>query len=301
MRGIILFLFLFHTMTSFAQLNWGDKFTVNDTFSIGQEKNYQVSEFFKIDNLFFGDRYEIKSNVNFNVVDTSNGGYWINYYVTTNLVNRDMDSTAYIISTLMDGINLYFFAKNGILKLDSSIYYETKKRIVNKLDSMSTQQAFGKTKIKFIEYLRTQLKKDAGLGYLLAPLLLFEDYYSSFEYKKFRITKKGSAQDILNSEQFSGDISQEWSGTSKDKTVNLNRIFVGHPVGSAKYYKSIYEPIFAEHNIKVGKNFWPPEMRYLSSYKFQSIASEAFPKFLYKKVVSEYFFRSVLKIEMKDL
>lgn len=301
MRGLIFFIIVFLTTKSSAQKSWTDKFTVKTTFEIGQIKTYQVSEFFKIDNILFGDRYEVESTVSFQVIDSANGGYWIIYNVTTNATKQHKDSSAYFIGMLLDGINLYIYAKNGQFQLDSTIYFYTKEKVADELDSISTQYAFGKTNKKIIQNLKSKLKEDAGLGFLLAPLMLFEEYYSSSEYKKFRTTKNGQSQDILKKQLFNGEISQELKSIAKDSIVNLDRVFIAHPVSAAQYHKSIYEPILAENNIKRGRAFWPPEMRYLSNYAFYSQPSETFPKSLYKKVVSEYIFRTVLKIEMIEM
>jgi len=301
MQIIILSVIIFFSVPSLAQPSWTDKFTIKTTFELGDLKTYQVGEFFKIDNLFFGGRYEVESTVSFQVVDTAAGGYWINYRASTNSVSQHRDSSAHIIAALLNGIDLFIYAKNGHLQLDSTKYADTKKRIANELDSMSVKRAFGKTSNQFIQYLKSELKQEAGLGFLLAPLMLFEEYYSSREFKKFRITVAGNARDILYKPLFNGEVGREWKSTSKDSLVKLNSIFTGHPFAAAQYYKSIYEPILAANGIRRGKHFWPPQMKYESNCIFHCQPGNSFPKSLNKKVVSEYIFRSVLKLEMTEI
>jgi hypothetical protein len=155
----------------------------------------------------FGSNYEVTSIVTFRVVDTASGGYWIRYQVSPIAVKQRKDSSAYLLASLMEGIDLALFAKDGQLHLDSADYFSTKERIAIKLDSITSQQFIGKKDMQYIELLKTELKKDAGLGNLLSPLMLFETYYSSEDYKQFRLTTAGSAADILNEVLFRGDIS----------------------------------------------------------------------------------------------
>jgi len=301
MRIIICCFTVFLSIPSFAQSIWTDAFSIKKTFNVGESKSYEVNEFFKIDNLFLMIRSEVNSTVNFQVIDTAEAGYWLSYTVNTNSVKQHNDSSAYIIAQLMNGLQLYVYLKNGHSHLDSLVYFKVKKRIEEEVNSMAVYQKFGKKNTQFIQYLQNELKKDEGLGFLLGPLALFESYYSSNVYKKFRITTEGKEVNILKKILFGGIISQKWQSTTKDSTVKLNYFFTGDPVPAARYYKSIYEPLLIANNIKRGKYFYPAEMRYIADYTFHSRPGRSFPLSLYKKVVSEYIFRSVIKIDMKEL
>jgi len=291
---------IFLSLSSIAQPVDKYSFQVKTTFELGESQTYEVNELFKIDNIFVGLRSELESTVSFRVIDTAKGGYWIMYTVNVNSVKQHKDSSAYLMATLMDGMQLFFYAKDGYTYLDSSFYYKTKKRISAEVDSMATSQTFGKSNMQFLQYLQFELKKDAGLGFLLAPLVLFEEYYSSGVYKQLDLPIDGEAGDILNHHLFSGYIQKEWKTTSKDSTVVLNYLFTGHPIKAARYYRPIYEELIAVNKTKLPNRFvFPSDMRYIDDYTFHAQRGRPFPEYLFKKNVSEYLIRSIRKIEMK--
>lgn len=301
MRITLLVAFLLCSLLSFSQNRWNASFKIKTNFILGQSQTYQVKEFFKIDNIFIGFKSTVESIVNFKVIDTSNGGYWIRYTMSTLAAKSKQDKSVFIKNELMDNIKLYVFAKDGNFLLDSLSYHKSKNRIADKLDSIANEQTFDKNTTRYIKYLQAELKKDAGLGSLLAPLLLWQQYYISGEFKKFRLTGSAEAQNILSQKEFSGVIDKEWVSTTRDSTVELNAIFTGDPVQTAKFYKAFYEQLIIINNKKIGKLSFPPEMRYVDNYFFKNTLTRTFPIFLSKKNVSEYFFRSVVKTEMNEL
>lgn len=300
MRIIFLLIVTFFSYFSIGQTTWNSAFMVEQDFKLRESQTYDVSEFSKVDNIFFGFRSTLESTVNFKVIDTVNGGYWINYNVSVNLAKASRDSSVYIKAALIDGIQIFLYAKNGIILLDSLSYFNTKDRVSSKLDSIANQHTFGKKLGKFIRYLQIELKNEDGLEMLLGPLMTFEVYYSSQVYKKFRLTTDGTAQTILKKSLFGGFIEKEWISTSKDSTARLNYVFTGHPVSAAQYYKPRYIEVLASENVKRGKHFFPPEMRFIDDYTFSAKSGKSFPSHMFRKIVSEYLFRSVIKIEMRE-
>jgi hypothetical protein len=301
MRITFFLIILFYSYSCIGQISWSASFLIKHGFELGEQKTYTVSEFSKVDNIFMGFRATVESTVNFNVIDTADGGYWIKYTVNVNLAKAGRDSSVYIKATLTDGIQINFYAKNGIIKLDSLSYFKTKDRVTAALDSIANQQTFSKKNAQFIRYLQSELKKEEGLGILLGPMMIFEVYYSSQVYKKFRLNSDGISQNILKKTLFAGFIEKEWISTSKDSTVLLNYFFTGHPVAAAQYYKPKCEEILAAENIKIGRYFFPPEMRYINDYNFRTQPRKSFPSYMYTKIVSEYKFRSVNKIKMTEI
>ena len=299
MRIILCSVVIFLSISSIAQPIDKYAFSVKTTFELGESQTYEVNELFKIDNIFIGLRSELISTVSFQVIDTAKGGYWIMYTVHVNSVKQHKDSSAYLMASLMDGMRLFFYAKDGYAYLDSPTYYKTKKRVSAEVDSMATTQTFGKSNMQYIKYLQFQLKKDAGLGFLLAPLILFEEYYSSGVYKQLDLPTDGGARDVLNKPLFSGYVQKEWKSIYKDSTVLLNYVFTGHPIRAAEYYKPIYEALIAINNTKMPKRFvFPSDMRYIDDCTFHAQPGNPFPTYLFIKNVSEYFIRSVKKVEM---
>lgn len=292
---------LSYSNVSSAQNAWLTSFPINTKFVLGESRHYAVNEFFKIDNLFIGIKSTIQSTVHFRVIDTADGGYWIKYSVNVNSAKANKDSSVYITATLTDNIKIYFYAKNGFVYIDSSSYHNTKNRVSKMLDSIATTQSFGKKTNQFINYLQVHLKNDEGLGLLISPLMIFEVYYCSEVYKKFRITTSGNAENVLNKKLFTGSIDKEWKSTSKDSVVRLEYFFTGNPTEAANYFKPICEELLLRANIKIKKNMLPAEMIYISNYTFTTQPAKSFPKEMYKKTVSEYLFRTVSKIEMKEI
>lgn len=288
------------SFTMFGQTSWTQKYSVKTTFKLGESHIYEVNELFKLDNIFYRIRSEIKSTVIFEVVDTANGGEWIRYNVFTNSVKQKRDSSAILIAKLMDGIQLYIYAKNGFLQLDSTSYYKTKNRVSKALDSITVNEPTTK-KNQYIAFIKSELEKPSGLGSLLTPLLIFESYYFSKEYKKYLLTETGESTDIFHNVSFYGGIEKQWKTTTQDSIVKLNFKFIGDPTQAASYYKAYYKKLLEAQNIKKGKNFYPDFMRYISDYRFQSKFNCAFPILLSRKSVSEYLFRTVSKVTMKEL
>lgn len=301
MRTIICLTILFTSHIVLGQNRYTDHFKVSTDFELGETHTYEVSEFFKIDHILFGIRSTVFSTVSFKVIDTADGGHWLKYSIKIDKVKQNNDSTAYILAALADGLQLLVFAKDGQIVPDSILYHKTKEKILTKLDFITNSQTFGKKMIVYINFLRAELNENAGLGSLLRPLMLFKVYHDSKAYKKFRTNERSGAANILNEKLFSGAAGNKWESSNKDSTVSLNILFVADPVPAARFYKPIYESLLAANNIRKGKNFYPPEMRYIIDYNFKTQPGKTFPVSLQQKVVSEYLFRSVNRVEMKEV
>jgi hypothetical protein len=299
-RTITCSLLLFFSLSAFPQSRWNDQFAVKTSFELGQSQTYAVSQFFKIDNILWSIKSEVNSLVNFQVIDTADGGYWIRYSINVFSVKQHNDSSAYVIAALLNGMEQFVYAKGGFLTLDSAFYFKSKKRVAEQLDSIATQRSFGKNTTQLIKHLQTELKEEAGLGALLAPLMLFEEYYSSGTYKKFFVQNRGSVVNILHKHLFDGNIGNKWEFTSKDTTLQLSRLFTGDPVPTARYFKPFYEAVLAANNIKRGRSFYPLEMRYLDEYTFRTRPGSSFPLYLHNRKLSEYIWRGVSKIVMRE-
>ena len=81
MRITLITFLLLCALDGFNQNNWNTSFKIKSDYKLGESQNYTVKEFYKVDNIFIGFRSTVESIVNFEVVDTSNGGYWIRYTV----------------------------------------------------------------------------------------------------------------------------------------------------------------------------------------------------------------------------
>lgn len=299
-KWITLFL-LFVVCNAIGQSKWHSSYTLNTALYIGESHTYHVSDFFKVDEFFIGFRSEVKSVVNFTVVDTAQNGYWIRYKVLEAYSKNSSDYQSEITAKLLEEINLLAFVSDSATFLDSISYYKNKKAVEFKLGESFSSSELGKKDQEFVTALRKKLKEDAGLETLLGPLIMFEMYYTSGTYKLFRISAPGVTTDILNNIHFDGTIDKKWEKTSKDSILRLNYLFTGHPAKAARYYKSIYEPLLAAKNIKRGKLFYPPEMIYKSEYDFSVKAGVSFPISIFRKTVGEYIIRSVNKVEMREI
>lgn len=282
-----------------SQARWHDQYKVKTGFEIGETQTYEVTEFQKVDNILLGIRSTIESLVRFEVKDTANGGYWILYSVLSNSVKKQHDSSTYIMSELTQGLQQYFYVKDGMILLDSANLRSNIEELTEKLDELVNSFSFGKTTRQFIVRLKAELDNGDGIAAFLAPLNLFANYYSAGVYKKFRIDTKTTYGTLFSNKTFTGLMGNKWESTSKDSTVKLSRLFTGDPVATARYHRPIYEAILASNGITRKNSFYPPQMRYINEYEFTVPPQRSFPSYLYKKVVSEYLWREVIKIEMK--
>lgn len=294
----LLILLLFSTSFCSGQIDWNSKYEVNKHFEFGAQHQYLVKELGNVPNLIFGSKYEIDFVVNLVVVDTASGGAWFSYSSMVNSVTQRNDSTAYILASLMDHLMLYLYFKDGRFQPDSATYHSVKLNTVARLDSINT---YSKKNALFVEYLRNELKKDVGLEILLSPLTVFSTFYSSGVYKKYPTGEYGYATNLLNKPQFGGSIVKEWKATSKDSLLRLDYTFTGDSFAAAQYFKTQYQPLFLLAGKKKKDSFFPPEMKFVNHYSFKTKPNNPFPVYLYSKTVSEYFYRSVSEIEIREL
>ena len=302
MRTFFSFIFILSLVTANAQSPWATSFNVNTTPEIGMAKIYAVTDFQKVDNLFYGYRSEVKSTVTFIVLDTMAGGYWIRYRAESGSIDEKNDSSAYYLSLLTDGLELNLYLKNGRMLLDSVSYFRCKNRIAAMVDSIMAHETFHGKLFYFMNELQATLKEDAGLGgSFLGPLELFITWYSSGSYSKFRFAANGYKEDILHKYLFRGMITQQWKGSSKSGGIELNHVFTADPVEGAKYLRGQFETALGRNNIHLKKNDYPPEVRLVNDYNYYIQSGSFFPYRITSKSVSEYLFRSVGKIEMKEM
>ena len=301
MRTLFLILFVFCQIAAYSQNKWTATFKAKRNFTLGESYSYNVKEFFKIDNIFVGFKATSESIATFKIVDTSNGGYWIRYSTTSIFAKSKNDKSIFVMNELMDKIQLFVFVKDGTFMLDSLSYHKTKKSIADDLDSIAGTKTFDKNTTRYITFLKAELQEEAGLGSLLGSLVLWQQYYISGEFKKFRLTMAGEAQNILSQKQYSGVIENELLNISKDSSVTLQTDFTGDPTSTARYYKGFYEKLIKLNNKKIGKLAFPPEMRYNDYYIFKTALNGTFPNSLTKKTVAEYLVRSVVRTEMYQI
>ncbi|MFC4263663.1 hypothetical protein ACFOWM_12280 [Ferruginibacter yonginensis] len=284
-----------------AQKSWTNKYTVNKNFKVGAVQVYDVNEFYKVDNIFFGRKENVKSTVFIQVVDTFRGGYFMQYHTLMKQKDIQNDSTAYIMSLLMNKVNFIMYFKNGDFIVDSTSYYRNNESIKSICDSLNKSPFFGETNKAFIKEIQFEIKRNDGIQFFLGPLILIQQYFSNFEYKEFPIYSFVSNNNIFNKKLYTGKLTTIWKNTKKDGTIVLQNEFTGDPATTAQHYQKKYEQVLIDKNIKYRKKDFPDFMRYESTTIYNTKTQNAFPIRIYNKTTGEYLFRFVERTEMNAL
>jgi len=288
------------TSTGYSQSFWKDHYTVSTNFNPDDTKTYHVSQVYRSDNPVATIRFDIATDITFVITDTFQGGYKLNYAVTSSLETDDQDAISQLVSLVVDGLELNAIYRDGHFQPDSSNYFQEKQRMISKLDSITSRQSYGKATEQSISFLRKTLSEKSGLEILLAPLRLFETYQSSGSYKKYGVPGIKNNTDIFHQPLFEGRVIQQWKRTSKDSTVELSYQFTADPNSAARYFRSIYEPQLNSSGLKKGDNFFPEEVKYTRKYEFRTKADAKFPTSLQEKTTERYAWLTVDKVKMSE-
>lgn len=301
MRTLIIFLLFFIAFNSSAQDRWTDSFAVKTDFHIGEIQAYDVSEFLKVENMpFIGSSSEIKTLVQFKVTDTLSGGYIIHYTVQSKTGKESDDYRAKLLSKLVDGLDIELYVKDRSIIIDSFTYRHERKRIERLLESLTDNEPMNRSNRQFIDYLYDNITGAEGLTSLLVPLKIFTTYYSAGVFKKFRLTYDWSVATDLGQPLYRGKLDRQIEKVFKDSSVELSMLFTADPLDGGRYYKTIYGDILYKQLIFKKDFSKPTNVLEHINYRYITNTETVFPKYLYKKIVSEYVARTVGKVEMKE-